>query len=128
MFSTTKALNKEIEYYKDKVATLNDRIRTLEHSRDEWERLAKGYDYKNGSILIDWDSIPNVVSIERCPRDKQTVDGPWITTVCYFVEHIEGTVITKKLKEMIFFTDKKQHEDIIATYNEYVKPRKRTKK
>ena len=131
-----KTLNKKIEYLQSRVDYLDSRVdyledrnKFLQNSKNEWEALAKksnmGYD--KGDLLIDWSKV-DVVSIERAPLNRGEVNGVWITNVCYWKQEVENGLPVKKLKEMIYYTDMKQHLEIIETYNTYAKNLEKAKK
>lgn len=124
-----KALKRKIDYLQSRVDYLEDRNKFLQDSKNEWEAMAKksntGYD--KGDLLIDWSKM-DVISIERAPLNRGDVNGAWITNVCYWKHEVENGLPVKKLKEMIYYTDMKQHREIIETYNTYAKNLEKAKK
>lgn len=124
-----KALKRKIEYLQSRVDYLEDRNKFLQNSKDEWEALAKKNDAYSGKgdLLIDWSKM-DVISIERAPLNRGDVNGVWITNVCYWKQEVENGLPVKKLKEMIYYSDMKQHREIIATYETYAKNLEKGKK
>ena len=124
-----QALKNKISYLQSRVEYLEDRNKFLQNSKDEWEALAKKNDAYSGKgdLLIDWSKM-DVISIERAPLNRGDVNGVWITNVCYWKHEVENGIPVKKLKEMIYYTDMKQHREIIETYNGYAKSLEKAKK
>lgn len=124
-----KAMKNKIAYLQSRVDYLEDRNKFLQTSKDEWEALARKNDAFSGKgdLLIDWSKM-DVISIERSPLNRGEVNGVWITNVCYWKQEVENGQPVKKLKEMIYYTDVKQHREIIETYNTYAKSLEKAKK
>lgn len=124
-----RAMKNKIAYLQSRVDYLEDRNKFLQSSKDEWEALARKNDAFSGKgdLLIDWSKM-DVISIERSPLNRGEVNGVWITNVCYWKQEVENGQPVKKLKEMIYYTDVKQHREIIETYNTYAKSLEKAKK
>ena len=124
-----QALKNKISYLQSRVEYLEDRNKFLQTSKEEWEALAKkaNASHEKGDLLIDWSKM-DVISIERAPLNRGDVNGVWITLVCYWKHEVENDMPVKKMKEMIYYTDVKQHREIIATYEGYAKGLEKAKK
>lgn len=116
-----EALKSKIEYLQSQLNSLEARYQSVLKTRDEWKELAMNGARENnsGNLLIDWSKV-EVISIERAPLNRGEIDRIWVTNVSYWKDEVENGLPVKKFKEMIYYTNKRQHDEIIETYNKYV--------
>lgn len=126
MFNSSK---KKIEELKSQLEIYDQKYQCLLKSREEWRELAVNAKHESnaGNLLVDWSKV-NVISIERAPLDRGQIDGTWVTNVSYWRDEVESGLPIKKFKEMIFYTNKKQHDGLIDTYNKYLMNKEKKKK
>lgn len=126
MFNSSK---KKIEELKSQLKIYDQKYQCLLKSREEWRELALNAKHESnaGNLLVDWSKV-NVISIERAPLDRGQIDGTWVTNVSYWRDEVESGLPIKKFKEMIFYTNKKQHDELIDTYNKYLMNKEKKKK
>ena len=126
MFNSSK---KKIEELKSQLKIYDEKYQCLLKSREEWRELAFNAKHESnaGNLLVDWSKI-DVISIERAPLNRGQIDGTWVTNVSYWKDEVEGGLPIKKFKEMIFYTNKKQHDELIEAYNKYAMNKEKKKK